>query len=249
MHMTNCVRRLWLATITGVPPLTFRADGRPLISLSMLGNGQQTGTPTHDNPIMPDFCGKLVGSDWTIPITCAGQTNTVYLGQTQTVRAISEIVFDGTEDWKFGTYPYLNNFTEYAHGYLRQKINICICTHLPSSANVQSGDIITSNTCCFNVDSIGGIFYYKDTSVSDLSSFKSWLQQQYTAKTPVTVWYVLTTPETAIVNEPLCKIGDYADELHSEDTGVIIPTTRGQNALTVGTDLQPSSVSIAGHIK
>lgn len=58
------------------------------------------------------------------------------------------------------------------------------------------------------------------------------------------MWHVLATPETAIINEPLAKIGDYADELHSEDAGVTIPTAKGQNTLTVDTELQPSEMAI-----
>lgn len=65
-----------ITTITGIPPISFKSDGRPLDSVSIIGNGQQTGTPSPDNIIMPDFCGKLVGTNWTIPITCGGQTVT-----------------------------------------------------------------------------------------------------------------------------------------------------------------------------
>lgn len=69
------------------------------------------------------------------------------------------------------------------------------------------------------------------------------------AMSGVYMWYVLAEPTTGIVNEPLAKIGDYADELHSADTTVTIPTAKGQNTLTVDTDLQPSSMSVTGHIK
>jgi hypothetical protein len=65
----------------------------------------------------------------------------------------------------------------------------------------------------------------------------------------VVIWYVLATPETAIVNEPLAKIGDYADELSSTDAGVTIPTAKGGNTLSVDTTVQPSEMSITGYIK
>ena len=84
-------------TLSGEPPLSFKADGTPLISWSMKGNGSQTRTPTPDEPIIPTFCGKLAGSDWAIPITCAGQTTPVYLGQTQTARRIRKLVLTGVE--------------------------------------------------------------------------------------------------------------------------------------------------------
>lgn len=60
----------------------------------------------------------------------------------------------------------------------------------------------------------------------------------------MTVWYVLANEQTGIVNEPPAKIGDYADELSSTDAGVAIPTVKGNNTLTVETDLQPSEMTI-----
>ena len=47
---------------TGVSPIEFNSNNQGLISWSMLGNGQQTGTPTPDAPIMPDFCGVRTGN-------------------------------------------------------------------------------------------------------------------------------------------------------------------------------------------
>jgi hypothetical protein len=77
----------------------------------------------------------------------------------------------------------------------------------------------------------------KDT-FTNISSWKSYLQQQYAAGTPVTIWYILATPQTAIVNEPLMKIGDYADSLTTS-----IPCTAGENTLDVQTTVQPSEVT------
>ena len=51
-----------MQTLTGVPPLSFKANGMPLISWSMLCNGQQSETPTPDAPIMPTFCGVRTGN-------------------------------------------------------------------------------------------------------------------------------------------------------------------------------------------
>lgn len=84
----------------------------------------------------------------------------------------------------------------------------------------------------------------QDLNISTFDEFKAWIAAQYAAGNPVTVWYVLATPTTGIVNEPLCKIGTYADELHSADVGVSIPTVKGQNTLTVDTELQPSEMTI-----
>jgi hypothetical protein len=83
-----------------------------------------------------------------------------------------------------------------------------------------------------------------DSIATTVADFKSYLQQQYAAGTPVTMWYVLATEETAVVNEPLMKIGDYADTLSMEQAGVSIPTANGSTTLGVETTVPPSEVYI-----
>lgn len=232
-------------TITGVPPLSFKSNGSPLISWSMLGNGQQAGTPTPDAPIMPTFCGTLDGTDWKIPITCAGQTVPVYLGQTQTVRRIKKLVLTGEEiilrdreredSWRFFTDKLIS-----------AKGSTGICSHFE---NIGADGVKNSDNIGFSIFNNAQFGCRCPKSIANTTTdFKSYLAQQYAAGTPVTIWYVLAEPETAIVNEPLAKIGDYADELHSTDASVTIQTVSGSNTLTIDTTLQPSSVSITGNI-
>lgn len=83
-----------------------------------------------------------------------------------------------------------------------------------------------------------------ETKEEALADFKAYLAAQYAAGTPVTVWYVLATPETAVVNEPLMKIGEYADSMSRTQTGIDIPTVVGQNTLDVLTTVKPSSMRI-----
>lgn len=227
-------------TLTGQPPLSFKAGGEPLISWSMKGNGSQTGTPTPDTPITPDFVGTLSGSDWIIPITCGGQTNTVYLGQTQTVRRIKKRVFDGSENWTVWVYQTAVLFyTPVADG----TGELVVSSHF---GNRKTGSLPLAGNIAYSGASNSNMFFrlLDDTTITTVDGFKEWLAAQYAAETPVTVWYILAEPTTGIVNEPLCKIGDYADELSSTDAGVTIPTVKGQNTLTVDTDLQPSEMTI-----
>ena len=42
----------------------------------------------------------------------------------------------------------------------------------------------------------------------------------------------------------LVRVTLIADELHSADAGVTIPTVKGDNTLTVETELQPSEMTI-----
>lgn len=344
-------------SLTGQPPLSFKSNGTPLISWSMKGNGSQSGTPTPDNPVMPEFVGVRTGNlfdkstitsgnyatlsgtaannshycsdfipitaatyyfqnvvgggyqntvvvydankqglryaklsggakvsgaltfqsgdayirvnfyhqtdvdtvminlgstalpyepfGWAEKITCAGQTTPVYLGQTQTVRRIKKLVFDGTENWRLvnkriasvgGKYFSLSIATQE-----RTEFGKMLCSHY-TVANPY--DRLTA--CCVLANYSQGIDVRVNNPSTDenIDDFKSYLADQYAAGTPVMVWYVLATPTTGIVNEPLAKIGDYADELHSADAGVSIPTVKGSNTLTVDTALQPSEMSI-----
>ena len=334
-------------TLTGQPPLTFKADGTPLISWSMLGNGSQTGTPTPDNPVMPEFVGARTGNlfdkstitagnyattsgttannsyycsdfipitaatyyfqnvvgggyqntvvvydankqglryvrlkggakvsgaitfqsgdayirincyyqtdvntvmlntgstalpyepfGWAEKITCSGQTIPVYLGEVPTVRRVKKLVLDGTEGWTITSNSVLRIGLS---GQLRPSTPLC--THyLGSDATAWSNVPDKSVTV-----SISGYLAILDTTYTTAADFKAYLADEYAAGTPVTVWYVLAEPQTGIVNEPLAKIGDYADELSSEDAAVTIPTVKGANTLTVGGDLQPSEMTI-----
>ena len=234
-------------TLTGQPPLTFKADGSPITVWSMKGNGQQTGTPTPDNPVMPEFVGTLDNTDWKIPITCAGQTVPVYLGTVQTVRKIRKLVLTGEES-NWGTYTVqdgsycaflpLQNFMGATSSATPA---LLICTHYSSRAqnSIYNG---VSKTCCGGRTNQGLLI--RDENITSETDFKSYLAAQYANGTPVTIWYVLAEPTTGIVNEPLCKIGDYADELSSEDAGVTIQTVKGSNVLTVDTPIQPSEMTI-----
>lgn len=366
-----------LITVTGVPPISFtKSIGKPLVSWDLLGNTQQTGTPSPDNPVMPTFCGVrtaqlldikdgtqtinnvawaayhgtitaqgvttaesasdavivydgkftrggnyinycriqasksikppsgtytfsananpsdssrialIVGDNdgrfsdgtarkiavgetfsvngneyimlvlsshanlnqynfgnimlnsgstalpyepygWKIPITCAGQTVPVYLGEVPTVRRIKKLVLSGTENWR-----------ESSDG------NIYIA--LSPDKGVAWTPVLSTHFAMAQVKTNGNILIFVNAKVDfdTVEECKTYLATQYAVGTPVTVWYVLETPETAIVNEPLAKIGDYADELHSADADVTIPTAKGNNTLTVDTDLPPSSMTI-----
>ncbi len=334
-------------TITSIPPITFDGStGEPLVSWTILGNGQQTGAPSPDNIIMPEFVGVRTGNlfdislpktdyaanvyQWTlrgltpnaqytcssnfvqsgttasiwfggtssgangvsanspktmtansngeiiiyinhsynnaydqivnkttwvmvntgstalpyepfgykIPISCGGETTPVYLGQVSTVRRVKKQVLTGDEWWgKEGGVLFYNDqiilmpAVQYADAY---------CSHYRLGSSYTD---VAVKEAAFAVSKRPAVFIH-DTRFSTVADFKAYLAAQYAAGTPVTVWYVLSEPTTGIVNEPLCKIGDHADELSSTNSGVTIQTVDGDNVLTVDTDLQPSEVTI-----
>lgn len=350
-----------ISTITGTPPLSFKANGKPLASWSISGQTVQNGTPTPATPIYPEFVGErtanlfggetniypnssgtmVVGSTcvssvfdisninnitlhtdlsllnssiiriglsnqpivagssvtrfscgnetldvsefsymcvscayngipesnpekimqatmvnegstalpyepygYKLPITCGAQTTPIYLGQVQTTRRIKKVVFDGTEQgWGKNTGLTNSNAFSIAMPNWVGNRRIGYCTHYQNVTDAQAAEGI------FFGNSLNILTALAD-GLDDVTKFKQWLSDQYTAGTPVVVWYVLAEPETAAVNEPLCKIGDYTDTVASTNIGApSIPTSKGANTLTVDTELQPSSVSITGKIK
>ena len=221
-------------TFTDTSSISARCYGLPVKSWEIDGNSQQSGVPSPQSIIMPDFCGKLVGTDWTIPITCAGQTTPVYLGEVPTVRRVKKLVLDGTEDMNM--HPncaglFRINFT----GYFKQPYAVtCICSHYPAAENVTNYTNVPAGSVCFyaGITATSNVLYVFDSRFTTLDDFKLYLTAQYSTGNPVTVWYVLAEPTTAIVNEPLAKIGTYADTLTSDQAGVTIPTTNESQFIT-----------------
>ena len=176
---------------------------------------------------------------YKIPISSANTTTHVYLGEVETTRTIKKIVFVGSEDenWEGqsagGAFRFrytLSNSVQADTAHLTS-----ICTHLP--LGVEGGTWNTDDVYTISSDYL---WLRLDSNFTTVAALKSWLAQQYANGTPFTVYYTLANPETAVVNEPLMKIGDYADEV----SNVSIPVTAGGGTLSVDTTVQPSEVTV-----
>ena len=226
--------------LEGVPPLTFTANGRPLLDYLIYGNMEQNDTPTPENPIMPSGCGELEttgvhAGQYKLPIISNSTITNIYLGEVQTTRRIKKLVLTGDENWKKRTYGNPNHTFEYV---VPSAIIDGLCSHYgyyPSSSIDKIDGIYLTNTTAIIVT---------DLRFTTATDFKAYLAAQYAAGTPVTIWYVLKNPTTGIVNEPLMKIGDYADTVSMEQAGVNIPTNKGSTTLDVNTTIKPSNVYI-----
>ena len=163
-----------------------------------------------------------------IPILSANTTTPVYLGEVQTTRKIKKLVLTGEENWTIESMTGVTRFSRYVEGITNIQ---GVCSHFSWSASQSAIDHYYSST--------NYIFFFS-TTITTETDFKTYLAQQYANGTPVTVWYILATPTTGIVNEPLRKIGTYADEV----SGITIPTIAGTNTLSIGTTLQPSEVTV-----
>lgn len=172
---------------------------------------------------------------YKIPISSANTTTPVYLGEVESTRKIRRLVLTGNEAFSEpGTYP---------GGYLYMFIPSdipgdnganAVSTHYKQAYNNNGQNVYIQSRRIVIIDA----------THSTRDDFKSYLAAQYAAGTPVTVWYVLATEETGIVNEPLMKIGTYADTLSMEQAGVSIPTANGSTTLDVLTTVKPSEVYI-----
>ncbi|OQC35621.1 MAG: hypothetical protein BWX63_02317 [Bacteroidetes bacterium ADurb.Bin041] len=228
-------------TITTLPAVLYPND--TTVTVGLKGNMSQTGTPTPDNPIQPQECGDLEtegtkAGQYKIPISSANTTTPVYLGEVETTRRIEKLVLTGEENWKKSS-AYAGSFYAAIITRLISEGYSAYCSHLTFTILSQ----YTKGKFCFNGDVTYkncNLWFNQFDSSTTVEDFKSYLAAQYVAGTPVTVWYILATETTGIVNEPLRKIGDYADEV----SGITIPTIAGANTLSVDTTLQPSEVSV-----
>lgn len=174
-----------------------------------------------------------------IPISSASTTTPVYLGEVQSTRRIKKLVLTGEET----SWHMTNGFVytdDIQPDYLRSTEITLICSHYRAIGGVGDGAQVQNGQCALYRYNGVQRLYIRDNNFATLSDFKSYLAQQYSAGTPVCVWYVLAEPETGIVNEPLMKIGEYADEI----SGISIPVTAGGDTLSVGTTVQPSEATV-----
>ena len=175
---------------------------------------------------------------YKLPITINGTEHPIYLGQVETTRRIKKLVLTGEEaDWMMASSFAGCFYKSTALSSVQMEV---LCTHLPYIAvsDFAQGTITISTSNRIN------IWFQQFTSGSTVTEFKQYLASQFKNGTPVTVWYVLAEEETAVVNEPLMKIGDYADTVSYAQAGVTIPTVSGANVLDITSPVKPSEVYI-----
>lgn len=249
------------ATYTGTLPATLTGTKAGYLEIyKIYGNTEQTGTPTPGNPIMPSGCGELetIGAhagQYKLPLTSAGQGVDIYLGEVQTTRRIKKLVLTGEEKFSKNTAS-SSNYLYYIpkNALLPNSIKktSLICNELPvtNEAPVSQIGISSNNNFSVIYVNFGADVMNAQPSGNTDAGLKEYLAQQYANGTPVTVWYVLAEPETGIVNEPLMKIGDYADTVSMEQAGVSIPTAPGETTISwAGEGLAPSEVEFVYKVK
>lgn len=204
------------------------------------GNLSQNGTPTPENPIVPSECGELEttgvhAGQYKLPLLSGSTPVDIYLGESQTTRRIKKLVLTGQETWNRSS-SYIGSFFAYLNqfpGILNEPL--LYCSHLLNVTELSQYQVGT----CFVASASVNLWIFDESTT--VANFKSYLAQQYANGTPVTVWYVLATEETGTFNEPLRKIGDYADTIDSTQTTTQIPTSANSTTISwAGEGLAPS---------
>lgn len=177
---------------------------------------------------------------YKIPISSANTITPVYLGDVETTRKIRKLVLmGGQHDGNIDITP--RGIICITPLRTLKNVGDAYCTHY-KYVNQSQGSNMPYNS--FTTRGGDDTSLWFKTEYATIADFKDYLAAQYAAGTPVTIWYVLAEPETAVINEPLMKIGDYADTLSMEQAGAEIPTINGENTLDVLTAVKPSEVYI-----
>lgn len=240
-------RLVYLASreIAGTLPISFSGRGKPLTDYLISGNTVQDGTPSPEDPVDVVGCGVLdeTQQSYKLPLTVNSTEYPIYLGQVPTTRRIKKLVLTGEENWQStAASGGRHRFTLEVNAINAHRTSpFSMCTHLPlgaSGSTYSTDDVYTIAS---------GLLYFRLTANYDsLSGFKSYLAAQYSAGTPVTVWYVLPESETSVVNEPLHKISYYKDTISFAQAGLTIPTVSGANVIDMASTIKPSEVYIKG---
>ena len=237
-----------IVTYTGtLPAVLAGTKAGYLHRYKIYGNTEQTGTPTPENPIVPSECGELEtagvhAGQYKLPLTSGSTSLDIYLGESQATRRIRKLVFDGTESWTFSSGAFYTAVADInSKGLRKTTFN---CSHYELIDDGRAFADVTNNSIYTGAGASYGAYVYIFTDAyTTTTDFKAYLAQQYASGTPVTIWYPLKTETTSIVNEPLRKIGDYADTIDSTQTSAQIPTTAGSTTISwAGSGLAPSEV-------
>jgi hypothetical protein len=190
---------------------------------------------------------------YKLPLTVNGTESPIYLGDAQTTRKIKKLVLTGKENWEksSSTGAFYCSDAKFDATYLHRQLLTTVCSHYKTTNNdVNTGSLRDGELCLFASTPDTSLstqeVYIKDNNIIDAAAFKIFLATQYTSGNPVTIWYVLAESETGIVNEPLMKIGNYADTITMAQAGETIPTVSGTNVLDMSSPVKPSEVYIKG---
>lgn len=165
-----------------------------------------------------------------LPLTVNGTEYPIYLGQVETTRRI----------YKMRLVNPLSS-TQASDGY---RLVFTVSSH-PAPPYQSGGGVCNIASWNTNYNRIGFVVTGNDAFITQ--NISEWATKeratQWLEENEIYIWYVLAKPETAVVNEPLHKIGDYADTVSATN----IPTTGTAEQFDIQTTLKPSEVQLTYH--
>lgn len=235
--------------------ITFYTLGGNVGTWTIYGNGQQTGTPTPQNIIMPTFCGVRTGNLW----------DEDYTGISGDLKYVPVFVGEGTFTLSTDTPDYSRNAPLFL---LSGNVTSGASTPVNGVYNGVSGTTDSSNgyiTIAFRLQSESTNPMTHKTMLNSGSTALPY--EPYGYKIPLTC---AAQTNNVYLSAPLRKAIDGTDAVDTlESTGIVtrnvdenggalvtpttetitvpaIPTVQGENILTVDTDLKPSKIVISG---
>lgn len=184
---------------------------------------------------------------YKIPILSNGVSYPAYLGQVQSTRQIKKYEFTGNETFSVSNNAVFLCTISDATPVAMTTVADAICSHYEINTYYNIYRSISFGFAQRAGTSGNGFAFSIGDYTPDAEgtqNFKTWLTSEYANGTPVTVWYVLATPQTTTLNEPIRKIGDYSDSVTNP---VTIPTSGTAQSFDVDTTLKPSEVSLTYH--
>lgn len=179
---------------------------------------------------------------YKLSILCANTITSIYFGEVATTRKIKKLVLTGEESFVYDSTYTRFRFTMPNSLILGVRRTPVICTHYEAITDNRPIEDVPKNTI-YSDSARQDRWWIEAEDFTSADDFKAYLATQYAAGTPVIIWYILATEETGIVNEPLMKIGDYADEI----INISVPTIIGTNTFNIDTVVQPSEVTLNYH--
>lgn len=237
----------------GYPCVLENSVGLPAVGYKIYGNSIQDGEPSPESPVEIQSVGELVtqgeyAGKYKIPVVTSSEnhelvTTNIYLDEPLrkigdyadvidfkrgiVERNISRFDFTGDENI-YSQHIDINLFSFNMTGYLRIKKITLLSSHYQSQVNANSYGEVLDMHCAFyaNMTASGKLMYIRNSNFNTVSDFKAYLQEQYNAGTPVTMYYAL-------------------DEANEESISLpSIPTFNGTTILSVGTEIHPSNMEI-----
>ena len=193
----------------GTLPATIISTGDDLRQYQIWGNVGGVGEEVDITGLSEPLCGIDT------------HTDSLNLSTGILTRRIKKLILTGEENWTKRKYNNPNHTFEY--NYVR--IIRGMCSHYATYLSSQ-------------IDKVNGIYLNNTTTIiiTDLrfttaTDFKSYLAAQYSAGTPVTVWYALAEPEVSTITVPSGLTGTIEGYLIQDGTPTpeapIYPTANG----------------------